>query len=213
MNFDGLMSLVGHQAFFDLAMVIQLSGEERKGLRTQLSRWTKAGKLLSLRRGMYAFAERYRRASVNPAELANYMHRPSYLTAQWALAFYGMIPERAVTYTSVTPRVPRRFTSELGVFVYRHIKQTAFFGYRAAEVQGRKVLLADPEKALLDLWHFEHGEWSKDRMIEVRFQNFDSVDEAKLDEYATRFRSPRLRRSVKVWEDLSREDREETVYL
>jgi predicted transcriptional regulator of viral defense system len=124
-----------------------------------------------------------------------------------------MIPEGAVSTLSVTTRAPRRFTNKLGDFIYRHIKQEAFFGYRAADVQGRKVFLADPEKALLDLWYLERGEWTRDRMIEMRFQNFDSVEEEKLVRYATRFASPRLMRAVETWKELSAQDREETVPL
>jgi len=213
MSFDSLVGLVAGQAFFDLATAVQLSGENRAGVRTQLSRWTKQGKLLSLRRGMYALADRYRKVPLNPAELANHLYRPSYLSGLWALGFYGLIPEKVATFTSVTPRVPRRFQNGIGSYEYRNVKQDAFFGYRLAGIRGSQVLLAEPEKALLDLWHLGQGTWSEDRMTEMRFQNQDAVNPEKLEEYADRFDSPRLRCATKTWFRLARLDRAGTVEL
>ena len=103
MKFDSLISMIGEHPFFDLATVVQLSGENKATIHRQLSRWIRAGKLIAVRRGMYVLASRYRRATVNPAELAGYLYRPSYLSREWALGFYGLIPEMVVTYTSVTP--------------------------------------------------------------------------------------------------------------
>ncbi len=213
MIFDFFVGLVAGQSFFDLATVVQLSGEKRAGVRTQLYRWIKQGRLLPLRRGMYALADRYRKVPINPAELANHLYRPSYLSGLWALGFYGLIPEKVETFTSVTPRVPRRFQNALGSYEYRNVKQAAFFGYRDAGIEGSQVLLAEPEKALLDLWHLGQGMWSEDRMTEMRFQNQDAVNPQKLEEYADRFDSPRLRCATKTWCRLARLDRAGTVEL
>ena len=213
MNFDAFVGLIAGQPFFDLASAVQLSGGKRAGMCTQLYRWTRQGKLLSLRRGMYTLADRYRKVPINPAELANHLYRPSYLSGLWALGFYGLIPEKVETFTSVTPRVPRRFQNEFGSYEYRNVKQGAFFGYRDAGIRGNRVLLAEAEKALLDLWHLGQGTWSEDRMIEMRFQNQDAFNREKLVEYADRFDSPRLRCAAKTWSGLARLDRAGTVEL
>ena len=52
MRLDQLADLVGSRPWFDLATVVQLSGEARRDLVNQLSRWSRAGKLIPLRRGM-----------------------------------------------------------------------------------------------------------------------------------------------------------------
>jgi predicted transcriptional regulator of viral defense system len=213
MKFGDLIEIVGDQPFFDLATAVQISGEARSTLLTQLHRWTRAGKLLSLRRGMYALAEPYRRVPVDPAHLANHLYRPSYLSGVWALGFYGLIPERVVTYTSVTPRVPRRFHNVFGDFEYRNVKQSAFFGYRVAEIGLQKILLAEPEKALLDLWHLGKGEWTEDRMLEMRFQNQELIDADALTAYSERFDSPRLLRAVRIWGELQGVETEGAIEL
>lgn len=192
MKYDTFIALMGEQPFVDLAAIVQLSGENRATIQRQLYRWIKAGKLVHLRRGMYALPAPFSRIPVNPAELANHLYRPSYLSREWALSFYGLIPEMAVTYTSVTARVPRRFENDHGIFEYRHLKRDAFFGYRAVEIQGRKVLLADPEKALLDFWHLSAGPWTAERLGEMRLQSRDLLDMEKLERCAEQFGSPRL---------------------
>lgn len=199
MKWDSFKEILSDQPFFDIAMAAQLTGESRHTLRTQLHRWTRAGKLLSLRRGMYAFADGTRRGAINPAVLANYLYHPSYLSTYWALGYYGLIPERVVELTSITTRVTREFVNDLGTFRYSTIKREAFFGYAAVSMDGDKVLLAEPEKAILDLWHLQRGAWDRDRMTAMRFQSTEAVDRHRLEEYAKRFRSPRLERAVGEW--------------
>ena len=199
MTFDAVLSMLSGQVIFDLPTLAQLSGENRATLRTQLSRWLKSGRIVPLRRGMYALAQRYRSTPVNAAELANRLYRPSYLSTEWALGFYGLIPEMVVTYTSVSSRPPQAFSNDFGNFSYRHVKQDAFFGMVASSIAGRKVMLASPEKALLDLWYLNPGPWTQARMAAMRFQNTDLVDDGRLRESADRFASPRLKRATAVW--------------
>jgi predicted transcriptional regulator of viral defense system len=207
MKYDDLAKLLGKQGFFDLASVIQLTGERRESIRVQLSRWCRSGKLISLRRGMYAFPEIGTAVSINPAVLANRLYSPSYLSTYWALDFRGLIPERVVMYTSVTRRVTRSFSNALGGFQYRTIKKEAFFGYKLAEIGGDKFLIAEAEKALLDLWYLESGAWNEARMTEMRFQNTEVVDRSRLNDYAKRYQSPRLVRAAHLWAALA--DKEE----
>ena len=74
-------------------------------------------------------------------------------------------------------------------------------------------MLAEPEKALLDFWHLKKGPWGKARMEEMRFQNRTAVDQAKLEEYARRYESPRLFQAAQVWHSLIDEETEGAVDL
>jgi predicted transcriptional regulator of viral defense system len=213
MKYDELTKLLGKQGFFDLASVIQLTGERRESIRVQLSRWCRSGKLISLRRGMYAFPEVGTAVSVNRAVLANRLYSPSYLSTYWALDFYGLIPERVVMNTSVTQRVTRSFSNALGRFQYRTIKKEAFFGYKLVEIGREKVLLAEPEKALLDLWYLHSGDWNEARMTEMRFQNTEVVDRTRLNDYAQRYQSPRLVKAATLWAVLADKEEEGMILL
>lgn len=213
MNFQSLVQLTGTLPFFDLPLLVQAFDDRRESVRVQLSRWMKQGKVIGLRRGIYALAEPYRRAPLTPAAIANALYRPSYLSGVWALGFHDMIPERVVWLTSVTARLPRRFENPFGVFDYRNIKQECFLGYQAASHGGADILVAEPEKALLDHWHLTSGEWTADRLREMRYQRFDLVDENQLHQYTERFRSPRLDRAVRRWLTLAALVEEGTVTL
>ena len=197
MKFESLVRLVGDMACFDLQLLVQALDEKREVIRVQLSRFMKQGKVIALRRGMYTLADMYRHAALTPAVLANNLYRPSYLSGLWALSYYDLIPEAVVWFTSVTPRVPRRFENEFGIFEYRNIRQSAFFGYHSVSYGDADILVAEAEKALLDHWHHNPGEWTEARLEEMRYQNFDVIDKHRLAEYIARFASPRLKRAAK----------------
>jgi hypothetical protein len=212
-NYDSLVGLVGHLPCFDLALIVQAFDDQRENVRVQLSRWMKQGKLIGLRRGSYTLPERYRRVALAPPALANQLYRPSYLSGLWALGHYDLIPERVVWLTSVTPRIPRRFENPLGVFDYRNIKQECFLGYRTVSHAGTEILVADPEKALLDHWHLTPGEWTRDRLEEMRYQHVELVSEARLRRYAAAYESPRLDRAVSRWLQFARQPEAGTMEL
>ncbi|MFV1994849.1 MAG: hypothetical protein ACC661_05380 [Verrucomicrobiales bacterium] len=213
MKYEEALRLLGGHGFFDLASLVQLTDERRETVQTQLYRWCRKGKLIPLRRGMYAFAEPYISQPINPAELANHLYRPSYLSTYWALGYYGLIPERVVIHTSISSRVTRRFENAFGVFTYRHVKAAAFFGYRPVQIDRQSVLLAEPEKALLDLWYLESGDWTMDRLREMRFDHLELVDFARLQEYAKRFASRRIIDITNRWPLLRGAEDEGTIQL
>lgn len=208
MTIDQLIRQVGDIGCFDLPMLTQAPDVKRSVLRVQLSRWIKAGKVVGLRRGMYALSSTYRRRPLNRVLLANQLYSPSYLSGLWALGYYDMIPERVVWFTSVTPRVPRHFENQEGVYDYRNIKQSLFFGYGVKHIDNQEVLVADPEKALLDYWHLHSGEWTLPRLRETRYQHGEQVEAERLKDYAHRFDSPRLTRAVDRWLKLRSEEKD-----
>jgi len=199
MRYQKLIEILGKEGIFDLASVVQLTGERRESIRMQLHRFCKDGKLTSLRRGMYAFTGAGVKADIDPVLLASKLYFPSYISTLWAMGYYGLIPEKVVTYTSVSTRVTRLFDNNFGLYKYQSLKRSAFFGYRVAEISGVKVMLAEPEKALLDFWYLSKGPWSKERMEEMRFQNADIIDVDKLCASAERFNSLRLVGIVALW--------------
>ena len=198
---------------FDLPLLVQAFDDPRESIRVQLSRWAQQGKVIGLRRGFYTLSEPYRRVPVSPAALANALYRPAYLSGLWALGFYDLIPERVHWLTSVTTRPPQRFENPFGLFDYRNIKQASFFGYRTVRDGTVDILVADPEKALLDHWHLNEGEWTDGRLEEMRYQNVERVDAERLRAYAARYRSQRLERAVGQWTAITTAAQEGTVTL
>ncbi|MFZ5906293.1 MAG: type IV toxin-antitoxin system AbiEi family antitoxin domain-containing protein [Nitrospirota bacterium] len=204
MKFETLLALFSDQPIFDFASVVVLCGESRESTRVALHRMKKAGRIIELKRGLYAFAAPYRRVPLNAAKLANLLYAPSYLSERWALSWYGVIPEKTVIYTSVTTRPTRSFENAMGNFQYRTIQTTLFGPYRTDTIMSQEIHIASPEKALFDLWYLEHGEWTQARMESHRFEP-RNVDTAALRALVTACRLPRLARAMHAWEDYARE--------
>lgn len=105
---------------------------------------------VKLKNGLYAL----RSNLPAEAEIANRLYAPSYLSLEYALAHYRMIPETVYSMTSVTTRTTRIFTAEGRAYEYSRIKRKAFTGYRNLKTDAGVILIAEPEKALVDHLYF-----------------------------------------------------------
>lgn len=191
MNLDKLYDLTSNLTYFDLAYLIQMTGEKRHNLLIQLGRWRKKDKIISLKRGLYTLGENHRRL-FNPAEFAYAIYNPSYLSLEWALSFYGLIPEKTTTWTSVTTRVTRKFKNDFGIYSYQKIHNKHFWGFSEKIMQDRPVFLATPEKAILDYFYLTSGDWTDERLFETRWQNLEILNLKIWKNSVKRFSSPRL---------------------
>lgn len=103
-----------------------------------------------VRNGLYAFR------IDTPADeiIANRLYAPSYISFEYVLSRHGIIPESVYTITSATTRVTREFIVNDKSFTYSHIKKQAYRGYITEKIGGMTVLMAEPEKALIDYLYF-----------------------------------------------------------
>jgi predicted transcriptional regulator of viral defense system len=112
----------------------------------------KDGQLIRLKRGLYVVNSEVSGKPVNVCLCANHIYGPSYVSQQWALRWYGLIPERVHTMTSVTTKRSRMFENALGRFTYEQVKPEYFaIGVNMVEEDGVSFLMASREKALCDL--------------------------------------------------------------
>lgn len=117
--------------------------------RENLLNWQKKGILVRFRNGWYGLSGKVR----SEAELyfvANKIYRPSYISLESAMAYYGWIPEAVFTVTSITTRKTNAFDTPVGMLRYRNLKPSLFFGYKVESMNGLRIKIAEPEKALLD---------------------------------------------------------------
>lgn len=203
MEFKQLVETVGDEPLFETGLLI--AGEvDPAALRKQLSRWTAAGKLYQLRRGLYALAPPFQKIRPHPFVVANHLVRGSYVSCQSALAFYGMIPEYAPVVVSVTNARPGRWDTPLGSYVFRHIKTSLLHGYRLAQLGRRQqAFVASPEKALLDLVYLQPGADDPAYLHELRLQNLETMDPDELQRLAELSASPKLARAAAMVADLA----------
>lgn len=169
--------------------------------RNSITRWVTAGRLVKLRRGWYALSECTKERDF-VLYLAGKMVNPSYLSLQWALSFYGIIPETIVSFTSVTTLKPQHYDNALGNFVYQSIAPHLFFGYEPRALSdGRTYMVATPEKALLDLLYLHPEYRNETDMLELRLDEdylADELNSDRLRDYLTRWNSPALNRRMNL---------------
>ena len=161
----------------------------------QLSLWAREGTLLRLKKGLYTLSDEHRRRPLSSLELADPLYRPSYVSLEWALSRYGLIPEAVGTLTSVTPLKSATFRNGFGKFDYRHIAPELFFGFvRQAEPAAH--FLATPEKALLDFLHLSIPESEKITqalLVEgYRLQNLGRLKKKRFSDSLARFTQGRV---------------------
>ena len=105
---------------------------------------------LKVRNGLYTLRIDQPRDEV----VANRLYAPSYISFEYALSRYGIIPESVYTITSATTRITREFIVNNKSFTYSHIKKQVYRGYKTEKIGGMTVLMAEPEKALVDYLYF-----------------------------------------------------------
>lgn len=198
MKWEQLLTLVAGEPVFPSALCLSGTASIPQ-VRLQISRWVKAGRLLQLRRGLYALAPAWRKVEPHPFLIANRLQRGSYVSLQAALAFHGMIPEHVPVVTSVGPGRPETIRNPLGVFQFNHLADGLRFGYSRVEVVPRQfAFVASPEKALLDLVHLTPGADSADYLGELRLQNPAAIRMTVLHELARRSGKPKLIRAARL---------------
>jgi predicted transcriptional regulator of viral defense system len=196
-KFGDLLALVGQEPVFASSLLLAGRTPESQ-VRLQMSRWAKAGKLLQLRRGLYALAPAWRKMEPHPFLVANALQRGSYVSLQSALAFHGVIPEHVPTVTSVGPRRPETVRNALGSFHFNHLNSRLSFGYTRVEVATRQfAFVAGPEKALLDLVYLTAGGDATAHLVSLRLQNPEAISASTLLDLARRSGKPKLLKTAR----------------
>lgn len=209
MKFEELLEIVGDEPVFATGLL--LAGDVDPGdVRRQLSRWTRAGRLYQLRRGVYSLAPPFQKIAPHPFVVANHLLRGSYVSCQSALAHFGMIPEFVAVVTSVCNARPARWQTPLGTFEYSHVQRKLFHGYRAIEMAtAQHAFVATPEKALLDLIYLQPGADSPAYLRELRLQNLEGLRLAELERLAAATGKPKLQRAAALVAGLAVAEAEE----
>jgi predicted transcriptional regulator of viral defense system len=203
MQFGDLLRLVSDQPLFETGLL--LSGDVNSDdVRRQLSRWVSAGKLRQLRRGLYTLLPPYQKIVPHSFLIANFLMPGSYVSAQSALAHYGLIPEYVAQTWSVTTGHPAQWD---GGFHFQHLASQLFFGYQRVDVsQEQSAFVATPEKAILDLVHFTPNADSMDYLRQLRLQNLERLSLERLHEFAERAGKPKWKRAAGHIIRLAREE-------
>jgi hypothetical protein len=162
----------------------------------QLARWTKAGKLTQVRRGWYLIAPPWRKKEIPIPYIANHIVNPSYLSLEWALQYYDMIPEYVPNPTSITTERGIRISALDTLFIYHHIKPAYFNGFRQIDLDNHNLNIALPEKALFDkLYIFlQKNRFSVQWLDSLRLQNIETFNFNRFESYFSEVKGGNLKK-------------------
>ncbi len=177
MNNIGKIRAKIHGEVFDYQVLVDALAGYRKP-RDKITRLLATGAIVRIKKGLYCFGELFRKEHISREYLANLIYGPSYISAEYALSHYGLIPERVETITSVTTRRSRNFDTPVGVFSYTMLKPSRYAVGAVFDTAGKTpYLTASPEKALVD------KVWGDKRFNGRRIVEFDDYlsDDLRID--------------------------------
>ncbi|NLL55192.1 MAG: hypothetical protein GX246_08595 [Clostridiales bacterium] len=125
--------------------------EELKGYaspKSKLSRMAERGECFPITRGIYETDP-----NVPAHLLAGSIYGPSYISFEYALSYYGLIPEAVYTVTCATfeKKKKKKYETAFGTFTYRDVPSEAFpLGISLVQEGDYFYRIAEPEKALCD---------------------------------------------------------------
>ena len=156
--------------FFTLADAKKFFGQTKDNTLYKIIQRLEASEVIArISQGKYHFLLR----EVDDFELANFLMRPSCISLESALSFYGILPQFAYTITSVTPLKSKKIIYNDKEYEFAHLSKKYFFGFE----KEKNFLLASPEKALLDELYF-----TAKKLRQVHFADLDlkRIDKKKL---------------------------------
>ncbi len=138
------------------------------------------GLLLPIKKGLYAVSPEITGIPISLPLVANLLYGPSYVSMDYALHHFGIIPERVVEITSMTTRRGKTYDLAVGRFSYTH-SPPEFYSIGIDRIENPDqtgFLMASPEKALCDKLVFTRNLniKSRDALEELLF------DDLRIDE-------------------------------
>ncbi len=185
----------GHP-LFTLDEVLQTLGSNgnRRSIVSRLHSLARQGVVCRLRRGVYTLAPELRAPELQQISVlscVNELYGPAFVSTWWAAGWHGLTADMPAHVTAVTPRKSRDFSTCLGRISYHRIQPGLMFGYRRVGIYGQEVLLADKEKALLDILYLEMHTCKLRKFVHLHFNPgvLEDLDFNRLAKYEKRYRS------------------------
>ena len=184
--------------------IAYLLKDEVSNVNAKISYMVKQEILIRLKKGLYTFSELYQDSSIDIISVANRLYTPSYISFDYALSYYGLIPERVYEVTSATLHAKKVFETPLGRFSYRPIPIEVYalgVDWLYDEVDGGKFI-ATPEKALCDKIRGDRGvgRLKQEKMREylmydlrIEWEALLALDVVLIEEIAKRYKSYNLK--------------------
>lgn len=169
----------------------------------RLTEWLKKGYIIRAAQRHYLFADTPQNEQLLFL-VANKIYSPSYISFETALSYYAFIPEGVYTMTSATTKKTKVVRSSFSNFSYHSLKPALFFGYHLLAYGNQRVLMAEPEKALLDYFYIHSHLNTAADMEEMRFNSDECqnvLQTEKMTTYLKQYHNTALTKRVNLFLD------------
>ncbi|MFH1232938.1 MAG: hypothetical protein V1651_03710 [Patescibacteria group bacterium] len=169
------------KSYFSFADLRKIAKINDNSLRVVISRMIKAGEIKPLLKGYYCLDL----ADINWEKFAIEIYNPSYFSFEWALGYYNILSQKTYSLTLATAKRSRKFNASEKNIIYRHIQPKLYWGYIIKD----KYLIAEPEKAFLDLAYLSLNGYAK---FDIEEMNMDLLNKKKIKTYLKKINSKKL---------------------
>lgn len=149
---------------------------------------SRAGWFRRLKQGLYFIIDSLTARSevdVSLLSIANALMMDSYVSLSYALNYYQLFDQYSTTVTSVTTKENKKYLFDNYIFRYSRVKQDMYFGFTEKIIDGKKVRLAEAEKALIDYLYLDKSFESASLVFEKLRDHAQDLDLKKLQGYAS----------------------------
>ena len=183
------------------------------GINDKINKLKKDGFLQTLKRGLYLHKSPFTDTVISKEIIANTLLSPSYISFDYALYFYGLIPEIVYDVTSATTKRSKNFNTLIGTYSFKQIKKELYpIGLKIESEKNGNFIIASKEKALCDKIYYTKNIniTSKKKMIEfleddlrVDFEELEDCDVEIFKKYYEISKSKKIKFLLQVIEDMS----------
>ena len=162
-------------SIFSHEMIYSLLEKSISNVNEKISNLVRNKELIRLKKGFYTFSKLYETKPINLLSVANALYSPSYVSFDYALSFYGMIPERVSEVTSATCKNEKLFDTPIGRFSYKKVSPEAYslgIDWIYDDVDGGRFI-ATAEKALCDKIKYDRGIGTLTQASMIEYLKYD----------------------------------------
>ena len=133
---------------------------KRTSLYRAVTRWTKKGIIIKLKKGYYVtkeYADKHRMEKEYWYYLGNILRYPSYVSGVYVLQHYNILTKVTYPITSITTKSTRAYSNLLGDFIYYSITPSLYTGCERLFYYNEPIYVATKAKALFDYLYMRYG--------------------------------------------------------
>lgn len=182
--------------------------DDKRYLKILLSRMYEKGSLLRIKRGLYVSAAylndiRIKGKSNDYFEyLACQIYEPSYLSSEYVLSGFGVLPESVQGFSLVSLKKTNVIKNNFGAFFYRTIKEKLFTGYEIESRAGFLIRRASLAKALFDFLYFRKNILVDSLSVKELRLNFDSFKKKDWREFEKYIKLEKSKKMLEISKSL-----------